>query len=317
MIPAQQHPYLPRFLSNDFDDSANMSKTFDLTRLLGPLAFVGFFLVPATAQPPAGQPEPLKVLLVAGGCCHDYSSQAKILKGEIEKRIHAVVTVELSESKSTKTVFEIYEADDWADGYDVVIHDECSANVTEKPYVARILASHRAGMPAVNLHCAMHSYRWGDYRQPVESGADNAGWYEMLGVQSSAHGPKKPVSVTYLDPEHPITAGLGDWVTIDEELYNNVRVFGATTALAKGDQTQPPSKKMLRADPNAKSKEATAVVAWTNQYGPNKTRVFCTTLGHFNETVEDDRYMDLVCRGLLWATGNLSPDGTPVFGYAK
>jgi type 1 glutamine amidotransferase len=56
---------------------------------------------------------------------------------------------------------------------------------------------------------------------------------------------------------------------------------------------------------------------WTNQYGPHKTRVFSTSLGHNNETVADDRYLDLVARGLLWATGRLTPQGEPAAGFAK
>lgn len=259
----------------------------------------------------------LKVLLVAGGCCHDYSTQAKLLEEGIEERINADVTVVLSTSTTTETVFEIYESDDWAKGYDVVIHDECSANVTERPYVQRILAAHRGGTPAVNLHCAMHSYRWGDFRQPVEPGADNGSWYEMIGVQSTGHGPKAPIQVLHTDTEHPITTGFADWKTIDEELYNNVRVYGGTSVLVSGKQLAPPSKKELRQNPDATAKEATAVIAWTNKYGPKKTRIFSTSLGHQNDTVADDRYMDFVVRGLLWATGNLTDDGKPKAPFAR
>ena len=61
-----------------------------------------------------------------------------------------------------------------------MIHDECSASVTDPVYVKRILDAHRKGVPAVNLHCAMHSYRWGNIQEPVAAGADNAGWFEML-----------------------------------------------------------------------------------------------------------------------------------------
>ena len=46
-----------------------------------------------------------------------------------------------------------------------------------------------------------------------------------------------------------------------------------------------------------------------------KTKVFATTLGHNNETVADARYLDLVTRGLLWATGHLAEDGKPAPGY--
>ncbi len=276
-------------------------------------------LIPRTAfgQEPAKQTSPLKVLLVAGGCCHDYASQTKLLKAGIEQRINSVVTIVLSENKTTKAVFDIYKSDDWAKGYDIVIHDECSADVTEQPYVDRILKAHQSGTPAVNLHCAMHSYRWGEFRQPVDLSADNAKWYEMIGVQSTAHGAKTPIDVVYSNSNHPITKGLKDWTTIDEELYNNVRVYEGTTPLITGNQVIPPSKNELQKDPNAKPVKASSVVAWTNEYGPNKTKIFSTSLGHQNETVGDARYLDLVVRGLLWASNNLTADGQPTPAFAK
>lgn len=267
----------------------------------------------STSSPSASNSAPLKVLLVAGGCCHDYAQQTKILKEGIEKRIKAEVTIVYNPDKSTRAKFEIYEKDDWAKGYDVVIHDECSASVTDGVYVKRILAAHKNGVPAVNLHCAMHSYRWGDFRKPVKVGADNAGWYEMIGVQSTGHGPKLPIEVTYAESKNPIVSGLKPWTTINEELYNNVRVFPGAEVLASGSQVQ----KAKKNNPNAKPRVAKAVVVWSNEYGPKKTKIFSTSLGHFNETVGDDRYMELVVRGLLWTTGNLTEDGKPVKEFAK
>ncbi len=287
------------------------------TRLLMTLVLVPTIFSAASAQDVSTKPGVLKVLIVAGGCCHDYASQTKLLKDGIEQRINADVTVVFNESTETTTTFDIYESDDWADGFDVVIHDECSAKVTDQPYVNRILAAHQSGVPAVNLHCAMHSYRWGDYREPVENGADNAGWYEMIGVQSAAHGPQSPIDVTYVDADHPITKGFKAWKTIDEELYNNIRVFSGTSVLASGDQLQAPRQKELKKNPDARPVQAKAAVAWTNLYGPNKTKIFSTTLGHNNETVGDERYLDLIVRGLLWSTGNLSPEGEIAKAYAK
>ncbi|MEQ1839555.1 MAG: ThuA domain-containing protein [Verrucomicrobiales bacterium] len=249
---------------------------------------------------------PLRVLLVLGGCCHDYEMQKEILKTGIESRIKATVVIEYNPDKSTGATFPIYEKDNWAEGYDVVIHDECSAAVTDPVYVKRILDAHRSGVPAVNLHCGMHSYRWGNFKEPVKAGGDNAGWYEMLGLQSTGHGPQSPIAITYTDKEHPITKGFEDWTTINEELYNNIQIFSSAKALASGKQMQMPKvKKGEKPDPNAKGTEAEAVVAWTNEYGPKKTRIFSTTIGHNNETVADDRYLDLVTRGLLWVTGRL------------
>jgi type 1 glutamine amidotransferase len=270
-----------------------------------------------TAAVNARNSKPLKVLLIAGGCCHDYAAQTAILKEGIEKRINADVTVVYNPDTKTTATFEIYESDDWAKGYDVILHDECCADVKDGPYVKRILAAHKNGVPAVNLHCAMHSYRSGDFRKPVEVNAANAGWYEMIGIQSTGHGPKIPIEVTYAETDHPIIKGMSAWTTIDEELYNNVRMFSGVQVLAAGKQIQPPNKKTLKQDPNAKSSEAKAVVVWTNIYGPNKTRIFSTSLGHFNDTVRDERYMELVVRGLLWTTENLTAEGKPVAAMAR
>jgi type 1 glutamine amidotransferase len=266
-------------------------------------ALASWLLVQAAEEKPSG---PMKVLLVLGGCCHDYETQQKLLKAGIESRIDAVVDIEYNPSKGTDAKFPIYEKDDWAKGYDVVIHDECSASVTDAAYVNRILAAHRDGVPAVNLHCGMHSYRWGNFKEPVKTGDDNAAWYEMIGVQSTGHGPQSPITITYTDPAHSITKGLEGWTTINEELYNNVQIFDTAKPLATGKQVQMPKvKKGETPDPNAKGTEATAVVAWTNHYGPKKTRIFSTTIGHNNETVADDRYLELVTRGILWATGRI------------
>ncbi len=272
--------------------------------LVATVSLAGWLLVQAAED---NQPQkPLQVLLVIGGCCHEYDIQKDLLKAGIESRIDAEVTVEYNPDTSTEATFPIYEKDDWAKGYDVILHDECSANVTDPKYVGRILKAHEDGVPAVNIHCAMHSYRWGEFKEPVTAGGDNAGWYEMLGLQSTGHGPKTPIDVTYTDKDHPITKTLEDWTTIDEELYNNVQIFDTAHPVASGKQMQMPrQKKGQPSDPNAKATEVEAIVAWTNEYGPKKTRIFSTTLGHQSETVADDRYLDLVTRGLLWATGNL------------
>lgn len=290
-----------------------MKKTI-LPILLAGAAAAGVFL--SHAQETAAA-KPLRVLLVAGGCCHDYEKQQQILKEGIEARINAHVDVAFNPDKTTKATFEIYKAKDWAKDFDVIIHDECSADITDPAYVGNILGAHKDGKPAVNLHCAMHSYRWGNFREPVKAGADNAGWYEMIGIQSTGHGPQEPIDVSYTDKDSPITKGLNNWTTIKEELYNNVQMVGAKPLASGRQMVKPKVKKGEKADPNAPAKEENAVVAWTNEYGPNKTRIFSTTLGHNNDTVSDARYLDLVTRGLLWATGKLGEDGKPLPGYGK
>ncbi|MCB1225528.1 MAG: ThuA domain-containing protein [Verrucomicrobiales bacterium] len=286
-----------------------------MKKLLAPLLLAtvaGALWLSHAADAPATKP--LRILLVAGGCCHDYAAQTQILKTGIESRIHATVDVAYNPDTTTEATFEIYQSADWAKDFDVILHDECSANVTDAAYVKRILDTHRNGKPAVNIHCAMHCYRWGNFKEPVKLGDDNAGWYEMIGVQSTGHGPKEPIDISFT-ADHPITQGMEKWTTGNEELYNNVQIFPGAKALASGTQLQPVKGKKNQAA--QEPVKAEAVVAWTNEYGPAKTRIFSTTLGHFNETVEDARYLDFVTRGLLWATGNLQDDGTPVPALAK
>ena len=262
----------------------------------------------------AAEQKPLRVLIVAGGCCHDYATQKEVLKKGIEARVNAVVEVAYDPTKSTKPLFELFKSPDWGKNFDVVVHDECAADITDQAYVANIVNAHKNGLPAVNLHCAMHSYRWGNFKQPVKAGDDNASWYEMLGLQSTGHGPQQPIAISFTDKSHPVTAGLADWTTINEELYNNVQVLGAKT-LATGNQKIPEKKdKKGKVTP---ASEANAIVAWTNEFGPKKTRIFSTTIGHNNATVEDARYLDLVGRAVLWSAGKLEADGKPSAGFGK
>ena len=262
----------------------------------------------------SAEQKPLRVLVVAGGCCHDYATQKEVLKKGIEARVNATVEVAYDPTKSTKPLFELFKSPDWGKNFDVVVHDECAADITDQAYVANIVNAHKNGLPAVNLHCAMHSYRWGNFKEPVKAGADNASWFEMLGLQSTGHGPQQPIAITFTDKSHPITTGLADWTTINEELYNNVQVLGAKT-LATGLQKVPEKKdKKGKVTP---ASEANAIVAWTNEFGPKKTRIFSTTIGHNNATVEDARYLDLVARAVLWSAGKLEADGKASAGFGK
>lgn len=254
-------------------------------------------LTVSAAAEPAGKP--IKALLVIGGCCHDYATQKDLISTGIEARANIKVDICYSAEKGTKPMFSCFEKDGWADAYDVIIHDQCAADIKDLTIVNRILEPHRKGLPAVALHCAMHSYRVSPgFKQSMAPGAEGGLWYDFLGIQSTSHGKQLPIVVTYVDPANPITKGLENWTTVNEELYNTITVHPTVIPLAKGKQG-----------------DAENIVAWTHAYGDRKTRVFSTTLGHNNETVADARYLDLVTRGLLWACGKLGEDGKPLAGY--
>jgi len=240
----------------------------------------------------ADAPKPLKALLVCGGCCHDYAKQKLILKAGLEERAHIEVTLAHDPDNGTKHLNPIYASADWAKGYDVIIHDECSADVKDKATIDLILQPHKDGLPGVNLHCAMHSYR-------SEGFPKSTPWFDFTGLATTGHGPQVPIEITYTDKEHPITKTLENWTTGNEELYNNVagKLLDTGSILARGKQT-------IKAK-DGKEKIDDTIVIWTNKYN-EKTRVFNTTLGHNNTTVQDPKYLDLVTRGLLWSCDKLN-----------
>ncbi len=259
----------------------------------------------ASLPAPAEDTQPLRALLLLGGCCHDYAVQKDILKSGIEARANITVDILYSSDTTTAPPLTFLGTPDYAVGYDVVIHDECAADVKDLKMVEGVLAPHRAGLPGVNLHCAMHSYRTApDVNKPVQPDTVESLWFDYLGIQSSGHGPQKPIAIVFTDKTSPIVKGFADWSTIKEELYNNIVVRPSAHALARGSQ-----------EPNTRPNYTESTVVWTNEYGPKKTRVFSTTIGHNNETVSDPRYLDLVTRGVLWACGKLEDSGQPTEGY--
>ncbi|MCE9518723.1 MAG: ThuA domain-containing protein [Verrucomicrobia bacterium] len=237
--------------------------------------------------------KPLKVLMVCGGCCHDYEQQKLILAEGISARANVEFTIvheEGPEGKKDKShKISIYEKADWASGYDVVLHNECFGAVEDVQFVERIAKAHFDGVPAVMLHCSTHSYRM--------AGTDE--WRKCVGQKSMSHEKTRDLHVINLKPEHPVMKGFPmEWLDKADELYKNEVLYENFVPLAKayGEETKKDHQ-----------------LVWLNTYG--KAKVFGTTMGHTNATMSDPVYLDLVTRGLLWACGKLGEDGKPVAGY--
>jgi type 1 glutamine amidotransferase len=238
------------------------------------------------------EPKPIRALLVIGGCCHDYAKQKDLLTKGVSARANVQWKIAYDPDTGTKHKNPVYDDADWARGFDVVVHDECCADVKDLDVIDRILKPHRDGLPAVVLHCGMHCYRSEGWPKAVTP------WFELTGLQTTGHGAQLPIAVSFVDKDSPITKGLEDWTTGNEELYNNItgKVLDTAHPLANGKQTTKTK--------DGKESVSESVVVWTNTY-KGKTRVFATTLGHNDALVGDARYLDLVTRGLLWAVNKL------------
>jgi hypothetical protein len=174
------------------------------------MLITGFCTTTLGAQEtPAGQNavveknKPIRALLIAGGCCHDYAKQQEAICKGIQSRANVRVDVYWTDNSTTAPVLPLYLNLNWADEYDVIIHDECAADIKDEAIINRIVQVHQK-LPAVHLHCAMHSFRLG-----------NDVWFEHLGLQSSGHGPQEPIDIHFTDTKHPIVETLSDWTTPD------------------------------------------------------------------------------------------------------
>lgn len=176
--------------------------------------------------------EPLRALLITGGCCHDYTAQKKILTEGISARANVTWTIILEGEGSDKDVkFSIYEKPDWTKGFDVIVHNECSGQLTNVDWVEHIAKGHYEGVPAVVIHCSMHSYRF----SPTDE------WRKLLGVSSYRHQAFRPFEVVNLKPEHPVMKGFpAKWQDDPDELYE-IKKSGPT-ALPSPKASRPKRK---------------------------------------------------------------------------
>lgn len=244
------------------------------------LAVLALALAGCASGPTASQRRPIRALLITGGCCHNYALQTFALTNAVARHAAVEWTVVNEGGTGTRAEIGLYGRPDWARGFDVVVHNECFADTQSPDYIRRITQAHEAGVPAVAIHCAMHTYR--------AAGIDE--WRRFLGVTSRRHDHQSRYPVKKTDPTHPILKGMPDgWVTPKDELYIIEKLWpGAkplATSVSEADGREHP-------------------VAWVNGFG--KARVFGTTFGHSDATFQDPVFLEMISRGILWACGTSS-----------
>lgn len=265
-----------------------MQSTFLPLRLISFVTFVnrfvlaGLFLIGLHMQAAekANSGEPIKALLITGGCCHNYEFQSKALTEAISAEADVDWTIVNDGGRGTRAMIALYDDPNWAGNFEIVIHNECFADTTDKDYIRRITEAHRNGVPAVVIHCAMHTYR--------AAGTDD--WREFLGVTSRRHDHQSNYPVKPVAKNHPIMKSFPDvWTSPKDELYVIEKLWPNAQALATSVSERDGKK---------------YPVVWVNQFG--SARVFGTTFGHSDATFRDATFLRTVSRGFLWAAGRLS-----------
>lgn len=219
----------------------------------------------------AGQ-TPVNAMVVTGGCCHDYTGQTKVLMDTLNAVMPIHWTVVQGMTSLPDGRLPLFDNADWARGMDIVIHNECWANVDLSPEVIRRITA--AAVPRLFFHCALHSYRV----------MTDDSWRELIGATSRRHTRSHNIAVKWAEG-HPITDGLPPYVTPIDELYVIEKEWPGFTALATAVSPE--------------EGHPTFPLVWTHDY--RGTRVFGTSLGHGNETWHTNQFKELVTRGFRWA----------------
>ena len=224
--------------------------------------------------------EPIKALIITGGCCHNYIFQTYALASGVQKLANVEFQVVNVGGTGTSAEIDLYNNENWNDKYDVVIHNECFAKTTNPEYIKKITTGHLE-TPAIVVHCAMHSYR----------DAEIDDWRKFLGVTSRRHDHQSRYAVTTKQPDHYIMKDVpSDWVTQKDELYIIDKIWPTATTLATSISEKDKSEHP---------------VIWTNNF--NGTRVMGTTYGHTDDTFRDPTFITLLTRSIIWATEKEDP----------
>lgn len=216
------------------------------------------------------------LILTSPGVYHNYEYQNQAIANAIASRVNIQFDISLAETERWKNT-------DFSEGYDVLIYNICMADNKDGELIANMRRqSAELDVPAMVVHCAMHSFRETDL------------WWPLYGLKTVAHENLRAMPQEQAR-EHPVLTGIpADWVVAEDELYINL-AFEATPILtSKGEDG------------------ADHVTTWLAMEG--NAPVFGTTLGHSNETIEDPIYQQLLTNALLLVTGNQQDDGAPRAG---
>jgi hypothetical protein len=112
---------------------------------------------------------------------------------------------------------------------------------------------------------------------------ENMEYRHLLSARFVQHPPHQELSITITDPNHPITAGLGDF-NVEDELY----IF---------EFVQPNDLHVIAACPFEGERYP---VAWTRGFGLG--RVAYLALGHSLASFQNEAFSRLIANSVLWAS---------------
>jgi len=221
----------------------------------------------APSQP--SSPAKISVLLITGGHGFQADPFFRIFQDNPEITFTAAHQVKAAEA---------YDREDLLT-YNVVVLYDMPKVITDEQK-AHFLSLFDKGTGLVVLHHALCSYQdWPEYERII--GGKYSVADEKAGLAGYQHDVDIPVQIVAKD--HPITAGLSDFLAHDE-IYWGFKVRPDVTPLLHTTNT-----------------DSGNPISWTRT--EKKSRVVYLQLGHGLPLYDDPNYRQLVARCIRWAAG--------------
>jgi len=209
-----------------------------------------------------------KTLLWVGGPIHD----AKGIGDVLEEALEGYGRFDVTRVDGDLDAF----LPERLEGYEVVVFFNTLGEIREdqKRGIMNFVAS---GRGIVGFHSAADSFR-GD-----------PDWDALFSGHFRTHPAYRTFQVSVLPTEHPVTAGMKEFLAKDEQyiMSYDSRVKVLCAGITPEGEWMP--------------------AAWAKDWG--KGKVFYTTLGHDPAACRNENFQRLILRGTLWAAGkkNLEP----------
>lgn len=253
---------------------------------------------------------PIKVLYVTyeKGRWHDTTTQ-KGLFLEIAKANGWKADVMTGNVKEMTK--KLAESPDFGAGYDVIAYNLCFADCKDLRVPYNIISQTKEkNIPSLLIHGSLHSF-WNTFKGNAKDGTKVPGspkhvyakkgvyekwtkenpdkefpdWSKFTGISSTKHGPKKPIDVKVVQPDHAIAAGVKEYTTTPvSELYNNY-----ITGKDSPDSTE------ILVGHQAKSK---AAVLWEHPVAASKVVSF--TIGHSNDEWKQPEFEKVIVNSVKY-----------------
>ena len=219
-----------------------------------------------------------RALILTGVNNHDWKATTPYLKSVLEK---GGFQVDVSDDPDAPILSEPEKLEN----YGVIVLNLNRNPRWEATREANFLNYVRQGGGLVVVHAADNAFPgWDEYDKLV------GGTWRSRGTSFPERGTFHPAygdfEVKVVDPDHPITKGIGPTFTTRDEMYTNLKLHDNIHVLAQGDYQGKPQPLLFVSD-----------------YG--KGRMFQTALGHDLNAMKTPQFVETLVRGTRWAVGGV------------